>query len=218
PGCRWTPGPLSPVSSLQPRSRDAGGRECNRRTRGCGRGAHARGRGVVRRGGARARNGGAGPGARRGVSWPRVKFPEPVVTAMHRTIPAVLLLLAIPTTAASAQQQGGAPAAERRAARWDVSARHAPVREVDSETDEGTWMSVSVSPDGRRIAFDLLGDIYATPVEGGEATRIAGGPAYEVQPRFSPDGRRIAFTSDRGGMDNLWIMDADGSNPRQVTK
>ncbi|HEX7090327.1 MAG TPA: amidohydrolase family protein [Longimicrobiales bacterium] len=128
---------------------------------------------------------------------------------------ATLLTLGVAGSAAARQQQA---ATEGKAAKWDVSARHAPVREVDFVTDEGTWMSVSVSPDGRRIAFDLLGDIYVMPIEGGEATQLTSGPAYDVQPRFSPDGRHIAFTSDRDGLDNLWIMDADGSSPRQITK
>ena len=44
------------------------------------------------------------------------------------------------------------------------------------------------------------------------------GMPYEMQPRFSPDGSKIAFTSDRGGGDNIWIMNADGSDKRQVTK
>ena len=39
-----------------------------------------------------------------------------------------------------------------------------------------------------------------------------------MQPRFTPDGKRIAFTSDRGGGDNLWIMNRDGSDPTPVTK
>jgi Tol biopolymer transport system component len=73
-------------------------------------------------------------------------------------------------------------------------------------------------PDGRTLVFDLLGDIYTMPASGGAATRIAEGLPYEVQPRFSPDGRLIAFTSDRGGGDNIWVMDRDGSNKRQVTK
>ncbi|MFO7261503.1 MAG: amidohydrolase, partial [bacterium] len=137
---------------------------------------------------------------------------------MHRSILAALLVLALPA-AASAQREGGAAAAtDTKAARWDVSAPHGPVREIEFVTEEGTWMSVSVSPDGRRIAFDLLGDIYVMPIEGGEATQLTSGPAYDVQPRFSPDGRYIAFTSDRDGLDNLWIMEADGSNPRQITK
>lgn len=86
------------------------------------------------------------------------------------------------------------------------------------DTDEGSWMDVDVSPDGQTIAFSLLGDIYAMPIGGGTPTRLAEGVAWEVQPRFSPDGKAIAFTSDRGGGDNVWIMAADGTGKRQVTK
>ncbi len=78
-------------------------------------------------------------------------------------------------------------------------------------------MDVDVSPDGRTVAFTLLGDIYTMPISGGTPTRIAEGLAWEVQPRFSPDGSRIAFTSDRGGGDNIWLMNADGSDMRQLT-
>src|SRR5262245_38249433 len=89
---------------------------------------------------------------------------------------------------------------------------------IDFTTDEGTWMSLDVSPDGRTIAFDLLGDLYTLPIGGGAATRIAGGMSFDSQPKFSPDGRTIAFLSDRSGVENLWIANADGSNPRAVTK
>lgn len=103
--------------------------------------------------------------------------------------------------------------------KWDVSAPPGmTVREIPISVDEGTWMNVDVSPDGRSIAFDMLGDIYIVPIAGGTPTRIAEGLAYETQPRFSPDGRRISFTSDRGGGDNIWIMNADGSDKRQLTK
>jgi imidazolonepropionase-like amidohydrolase/Tol biopolymer transport system component len=93
-----------------------------------------------------------------------------------------------------------------------------PSKEVVVDTDEGTWMSLDVSPDGRDIAFDLLGDIYVVPLAGGEARALTSGHAWDMQPRFSPDGKRIAFTSDRAGGDNLWTMDRDGKNPKQVTK
>jgi imidazolonepropionase-like amidohydrolase/Tol biopolymer transport system component len=109
-------------------------------------------------------------------------------------------------------------AAAGKAARWDVTEAHGPTREIEFETDEGTWITVDVSPDGKTIVFDLLGDIYLLPIGGGEARLLRGGPAYEAQPRFSPDGRQIAFTSDRDGLDNLWVMDADGGNARQVTR
>ncbi|MDF2156732.1 amidohydrolase family protein [Algoriphagus sp. CAU 1675] len=93
-----------------------------------------------------------------------------------------------------------------------------PEREVKFSTTEGTWMSVDVSPDGKTIAFDLMGDIYTIPVEGGKATPITTGIAYETHPRFSPDGEKILFTSDRAGNDNLWYIDMVKKDTVQVTK
>lgn len=101
---------------------------------------------------------------------------------------------------------------------WDVNnPPGVPISQVPIRVNEGTWMDIDVSPNGRTIAFSLLGDIYIAPITGGTPTRIAEGLAWEVQPRFSPDGSRIAFTSDRGGGDNIWLMNADGSDKRQLT-
>ncbi len=103
--------------------------------------------------------------------------------------------------------------------KWDVNApTGATIKQVPINVDEGSWIDVDVSPDGQSLAFALLGDIYTMPISGGTPTRIAEGLAWEVQPRFSPDGMRIAFTSDRGGGDNIWIMNRDGSDKKQVTK
>lgn len=102
--------------------------------------------------------------------------------------------------------------------KWDITAKHGPSIDIEFDTDEGTWISLDVSPDGKQIVLDLLGDIYTLPVTGGEARLLAGGPGYEVQPRFSPDGKKISYTSDRDGCDNIWVMDADGGNPKQITK
>ncbi|HSF53363.1 MAG TPA: hypothetical protein VLA71_06405, partial [Algoriphagus sp.] len=93
-----------------------------------------------------------------------------------------------------------------------------PQREVKFSTKEGTWMSVDVSPDGKTIAFDLMGDIYTLPIEGGKATPITSGMAYETHPRYSPDGNQILFTSDRAGSDNLWYIDMVKKDTVQVTK
>ena len=89
---------------------------------------------------------------------------------------------------------------------------------LEFTTDEVTWMSIDVSPDGKTIVFDLLGDLYTMPATGGAATRIIGGLSFESQPTWSPDGKTLAFLTDRTGVENLWIADADGSNPRPVSK
>ena len=123
----------------------------------------------------------------------------------------ILLLCLIPD--ALAQE-----AKKEDAKKWDVTAEHGPTKTVSFTTTEGTWMNLDVSPDGQEIVFDLLGDLYVVPATGGKAKRLTSGPAFDVQPRFSPDGTRIAFTSDRAGGDNLWTMKRDGSDPKQVTK
>jgi len=101
---------------------------------------------------------------------------------------------------------------------WDVTAAHGPTSPVEFATTEGTWMNLDVSPDGKEIVFDLLGDIYIMPITGGEAKLLSGGPAFEIQPRFSPDGKKISFTSDRAGGDNIWMMNRDGSDAKAITK
>jgi imidazolonepropionase-like amidohydrolase/Tol biopolymer transport system component len=102
--------------------------------------------------------------------------------------------------------------------KWDVNNPPGPYKEVSFTVKEGTWMNLDLSPDGNEIVFDLLGDIYSMPATGGEAKLLRGGHAFEVQPRFSPDGKKIVFTSDAGGGDNIWVMNRDGSEARQITK
>lgn len=102
--------------------------------------------------------------------------------------------------------------------KWNIEKPTGPTRNLSFTTDEGTWMNVDVSPDGKSIVFDLLGDIYKMPITGGKATILAGGSAFEVQPRFSPNGKLISYTSDKEGADNIWIMNTDGSRKRAVTK
>ena len=93
-----------------------------------------------------------------------------------------------------------------------------PNRTISFTTDEGTWMSLDISSDGKSIIFDLVGDIYLMPFRGGEAKRITSGIAFDSQPVFSPNGEKISFISDRGGSENLWIADVSGNNPKQLSK
>ncbi|PKD43916.1 amidohydrolase family protein [Rhodohalobacter barkolensis] len=102
--------------------------------------------------------------------------------------------------------------------KWDVTQHRADFTEISFDTEEGTWMNLDVSPDGTEIVFDLLGNIYIIPIEGGEAKVLRENLAYEIQPRFSPDGSKISFTSDAGGGDNIWVMNRDGSDAKQITE
>jgi imidazolonepropionase-like amidohydrolase/Tol biopolymer transport system component len=133
---------------------------------------------------------------------------------MHLRAPLTpLLAAAVLALALPAPMEAQEPSSDR----WDVNDPPFPMSEVELDVTEGTWMSLDVSPDGREIAFDLLGDIYVMPIEGGEARALTHDLAWNMQPRYSPNGRWIAFTSDRAGGDNIWIMDRSGENLHQVT-
>ena len=114
------------------------------------------------------------------------------------------------------------------AAKWDIENPPGPISEQKILVQQGTWISVDVSPDGRTIVFDLLGDLYSMPIGGADGsngvspTKLTSGMCWDMQPRFSPDGDWICFTSDRVGKsnragDNIWIMRKDGTDLRQVT-
>ena len=111
-------------------------------------------------------------------------------------------------------------AQDKKPKKWDVANPEGDwnFKEVKLNTDEGTWMNVDVSPDGKTIVFDLLGDIYKMPISGGKAILLRQGLPFEIQPQFSPDGKKILFTSDAGGGDNIWTMNTDGSAAKQITK
>jgi Tol biopolymer transport system component len=93
-----------------------------------------------------------------------------------------------------------------------------PERKISFTTENGTWISVDVHPDGKTIIFDMMGDIYTIPISGGTATRITEGMPYDVHPRYSPDGTSIVFISDKSGSDNVWTMDLKSKEQKQLTK
>lgn len=143
-------------------------------------------------------------------------WPSPRATAAAAL--AALLSLALPAATQAQNADKGSAEKAPGAARWDVNAPPGPSTRAQLDVRSGTWMSVDVSPDGRWIVFDLLGEIYLMPAEGGEARPLTRSIAWDMQPRFSPDGRQIAYVSDAGGGDNIWVMNVDGSGARAISK
>ena len=107
--------------------------------------------------------------------------------------------------------------AQEQNQKWDVNASKAKYSTTTISTDQGTWMNIDLSPDGKTIVFDLLGDIYTMPSTGGKATRLTSDIAWQMQPTFNFDGTKIAYTSDDGGGENIWIMDTNGNHKTEVT-
>jgi len=75
----------------------------------------------------------------------------------------------------------------------------------------------SISPDGTQIVFSWRGDLWKVPATGGHAERLTTHPSDDLRSAWSPDGRTIAFDSDRTGYRNIFRMNADGTDVRQVT-
>lgn len=101
---------------------------------------------------------------------------------------------------------------------WDIGkSRATDLVKFDSTLSEGTWMSLDVAPDGQTIVFDLLGHIYEMPVTGGKAKALTDGRSWNMFPRYSPDGKKLLITSDRGGGDNLWVLDRASGEWRNVS-
>ncbi|PYX40917.1 MAG: amidohydrolase, partial [Acidobacteria bacterium] len=125
------------------------------------------------------------------------------------------LFLALPVAAfAKAEKRDAKPADKKKEEPLPLK----PTRKVEFTTDEGTWLSLDVSPDGKTLVFDLVGDLYTMPISGGEARKISNGMGFNNQPHFSPDGQLIAFVSDRGSSENVWISKPDGSDPKQLSQ
>jgi len=149
---------------------------------------------------------------------------------MKTILPSILLaggLAGLAVTAAISQEPAGEGAQSAKKATKKRALPLQATRKLEFTTDEATWLSLDVSPDGKTVIFELLGDLYTVPIAGGEATRLPLSDsalkdgdtlAFDSQPRFSPDGKWIAFLSDRDGNDNLWYAKADGSEPKQLTR
>ena len=131
-----------------------------------------------------------------------------------------LIALVVGGSGMAAAWAGSSLAAWQEPKKWEVAAPLGPTTALAFDTNEGTWMNVDVSPDGTQVVFDLLGDIYVVPISGSPspARRLTSGPVFDMQPRFSPDGKRIAIASDRDGLWNIWTIDLDGKDARQISR
>jgi Tol biopolymer transport system component len=102
--------------------------------------------------------------------------------------------------------------------RMPYQAPNAPSRVISFDTTEGTFMNVDMSPDGKTLTFDLLGDIYQLPSKGGEAVSLTRGRAWDQAPRFSPDGKYVYFVSDREDFKNIWRLTLADQSLEQITQ
>lgn len=75
----------------------------------------------------------------------------------------------------------------------------------------------ALSPDGKTLYFNYMGDIWRVPATGGDAVRLTVHPARDSSPVATPDGQSIVFASDRAGNINLYVMSIDGGTPRRLT-
>jgi len=68
-----------------------------------------------------------------------------------------------------------------------------------------------------KVAFSYLGDIWTASEDGSGVLRITDHKAREVYPRFSPDGKWIAFSSNREGNYDVFVIPATGGKAKQLT-
>ncbi len=94
-------------------------------------------------------------------------------------------------------------------------------REILLRAPVGFYGMIDWSPDGKRLAFtirtpEVLNDIYVVDINGENLRQLTEDPAQDLYPAWSPDGQWIAFWSNREGGNAVYLMDADGANPKRL--
>ncbi|MBM7775577.1 Tol biopolymer transport system component [Actinokineospora baliensis] len=111
-------------------------------------------------------------------------------------------LVVLPTSAARASETEPTPVPET----------------VDVTVSEGTNLAVATSPRDGSILFDLQGQLFTLPREGGTAKAIGGTTLDPYWPSFSPDGKQIAVQSFADGMFHIRLLSHDGRSSRVLTR
>ena len=91
------------------------------------------------------------------------------------------------------------------------------IRSIDVTLTEGTSMSAVMSPDGRWIAFDLVGRLWIMPARGGDAKALTPMLLEARQPTWSPDSESIAFQGYDDGAWHIYVIPRDGGAARALT-
>jgi len=70
---------------------------------------------------------------------------------------------------------------------------------------------------GNQVVFSYAGDLYTVNADGGIARKLTSSKGYEMFARFSPDGKQIAFTGQYDGNTEVFVMPANGGEPKRLT-
>jgi len=78
------------------------------------------------------------------------------------------------------------------------------------------------SPDGRDVVYEVLrgggvSDLQVMPIAGGASRTLVAGTSINTGANWSPDGKALVFLSNRAGNFDVWIVPAEGGEPRQLT-
>ena len=86
----------------------------------------------------------------------------------------------------------------------------------------GMTFAPRFSPDGNKVVMSLItggdnSELYSMDLRTRNIVQLTNNPAIDTSPSYAPDGSRITFNSDRGGSQQIYVMDADGSQVRRVS-
>ena len=87
---------------------------------------------------------------------------------------------------------------------------------LTAQADEGRLLRFP-GTNGHEVAFSYAGDIYTVPITGGTAHKLTSHEGYEAFARYSPDGQTIAFTGQYDGNTEVYVMPAQGGEPKRIT-